>query len=60
MYICICAGITEKELKQIVTSNITLDYIQEQGICDDCCKCKTDIERVIEEVCQESLIPISE
>ena len=59
MYVCICAGITETELKELLSSNTTIENLQTQGICDDCCKCKTDIESIIGELCQENAIPIS-
>ena len=58
MYVCICAGITETELKEKITANTTLEHLQAQGICDNCCKCKPDIENIIGELCQENSIPI--
>jgi bacterioferritin-associated ferredoxin len=59
MYVCICAGITEKDLKELLTTNTTLEQLQVEGVCNDCCKCKQDIESIIEELCQKNSIPIS-
>ena len=60
MYVCICAGKTDKEIKELLSSNTTVEHLQAQGICDDCCKCKPDIENIIGELCQENSIPISQ
>jgi bacterioferritin-associated ferredoxin len=58
MYVCICAGITQKEIEEIVTANTTLEHLQSQGICDDCCKCQSTIEDILEGICRENSIPI--
>lgn len=47
MYICICAGATETELKEIIKPDTTLQCLQKEGICDCCCKCKEDIEELL-------------
>ena len=60
MYVCICAGITEAELKEILIANTTIEHLQSEGICNTCCKCKPDIESIIGELCQENSIPISQ
>lgn len=46
MYICICNGITDTYLKQIIEENpnITFDNIQEMGIADNCYKCVVQVK----------------
>ena len=60
MYVCVCSKVTETELKEMVTSNATFEHVQSKGICNHCGKSKPVIESIIEDICQENSIPISQ
>ena len=41
MYICICNGITENKLKEIIDENeiVSIPELQQFGVCDNCSSC---------------------
>ena len=51
MYVCLCVGLTEKEIKDAIDQgNATLDLLMEEhGVALGCSICKEDIEKILEE-----------
>lgn len=55
MYVCLCRGVTDKEIRFCKDhGDRTIKDLRERGItiCDQCCKCNEQIREILsEEVC---------
>lgn len=49
MYICICNGITEDQLIEVIDQNniVCMSELQQHNICDSCSKCFNDSLKVL-------------
>ena len=49
MYICLCSGVTDSEIKEAYINGKTTfkDLTKELNICGDCGKCKDEINQCI-------------
>lgn len=52
MYICICEGIKEKQIKEYIKENEVIDFKKlclDINICNQCKKCSKSIQEIIKE-----------
>lgn len=49
MYVCICNGLTDKNIKDIVDTNkiVCMTELKEHNICDNCTKCYNEVRDIL-------------
>lgn len=60
MYVCLCVGLTEKEIKDAIDQgNDTLDLLMEEhGVALGCSICKEEIEKILKEKASSVSLPV--
>lgn len=49
MIVCVCKGLTESTIREMLEHTDFEGIKQMTGACTQCCKCKAEIERVIQD-----------
>lgn len=51
MYVCNCAGVTEREIHEAIDRGATSikDLRRELNVANDCCQCTCDVKRCLRE-----------
>jgi bacterioferritin-associated ferredoxin len=49
MYLCICNGLTENDVKNIIEENPTtdMDTLRDLGVADNCCRCYYETQELL-------------
>lgn len=63
MYVCLCAGMTESQLIDVITNDDNIDTIEDlaytTGVCSGCQLCKEKVEELLGECFTISLNDLS-
>jgi len=49
MYLCVCNGLTETEVKALLEKNTVdnIDELRDLGVADNCCKCYNQTQELL-------------